>query len=117
MAVLHFASQVKNHTPASLSTAIVAGTVSKALPLFAPHAPPLATGTTGTLERPCKRWSVLKASKGQYAETYQAMCTAYDSRFAGSNWSLLDPAFRQQDVLTVDHCLTGSWRHVPQKDS
>ena len=38
---------------------------------------------------------------------YQAARIAHDSRFAGNNWSLLDPAFRQQVVPTADHCLKG----------
>ena len=40
-------------TPASLSTAIVAGTESKALPLFAPHAP--SPDTAGTNVLPCEQ--------------------------------------------------------------
>lgn len=39
-------------TPASLSTAMVAGTESKALPLFVPQAPP---DTAGTEVWPCNK--------------------------------------------------------------
>lgn len=38
---------------------------------------------------------------------YQAICIAHDSRFAGNNWSLLDPAFRQRVVPTIDQSLKG----------
>lgn len=83
---------------------MVAGTESNALPLFAPHAPPLTIGTTGTLERPYNSKVCIVTGRVQVAmvEHTHIVC---DLLCVESNWSQLDPAVRTPAMSTIDHCL------------
>lgn len=96
---------------------MVAGTESNALPLFAPQAPPLATGTTGTLEWPCKDEVCILTGRPQVV-TVLDRCVVCDLHCAVSKWFLLDPAVRRHATSALDHWLKGcELLHVPQTDS